>query len=176
GQGLRGLLEYNTDLFAAETATRFAEHFVNLLESVVSDPLQPVSRIEILSERERRHLLKSPIEQQPHVWERQALHQIFAHNARRRPKAVAGSVGEQQIKYAELNGRASELAQKLRSLGVAGECIVGILLERSVEMMVAVLGILKAGGAYLPLEPDLPEERVGYMLEDSGAGWVVTGE
>jgi len=94
GQGLRGLLEYNTDLFAAETATRFAEHFVNLLESVVSDPLQPVSRIEILSERERRHLLKSPIEQQPHVWERQALHQIFAHNARRRPNAVAVSCGE----------------------------------------------------------------------------------
>ena len=106
--------------------------------------------------------------------EDRCVHELFAEQAERTPERIALICEEQQVSYGELNRRANQLGHYLQGLGVGPEVVVGLCLERSVEMVVGLLGVLKAGGAYLPLDPEYPLERLGYMLEDAGVGVVLT--
>ncbi|MBW4636379.1 MAG: AMP-binding protein [Iphinoe sp. HA4291-MV1] len=157
-QGIIGRLEYNTDLFDADTITRMAGHFQTLLTGIVANPHQPISELPLLSEPEQQQLL---VEWNDTTFEYptdKCIHSLFEEQVLRTPDAVAVVYENQQLTYNELNCRANQLAHYLRSLGVGAEVLVGICVERSVEMVVGLLGILKAGGAYVPLDPQYPTE------------------
>src|SRR5579859_2038844 len=166
-QGLSASLEYNTDLFDAETIVRMAEHFQTLLAGIVADPQRRLSELPMLSERERQQLLVEWNATQTDYPQQLCIHQLFEQQVERTPEAVAIVFGEEQLTYAELNARANQLARYLQDLGVGPEVIAGLCVERSLEMVIGLLGILKAGGAYLPLDPIYPPERLAFMLEDA---------
>jgi amino acid adenylation domain-containing protein len=164
---------YNTDLFDPETIKRMAGHFRQLLESITLNPELPVSQLQLLSEVELRFLLRDcndTAKQVPSL----CLHQLFEQQVERTPDAVALVYQEEQLTYAELNTRANRLAHHLRSLGVGAESLVGILMERSLEMVISLLAVLKAGGAYLPLDPAYPAERLRFMIDDAGVRVLLT--
>ncbi len=167
---------YNADLFERETIERMGEHFQTLLAGVVADPTRRLSQLPLLTAVERRQACVEWNETAKEYPRQKCLHQLFEEQAERTPAAVALSCQDRQVSYRELNERANELAHYLRSLGVGPEVLVGVCLERSVEMVVAVLGILKAGGAYLPLDPEYPLERLAWMLEDSNVPLLLTEE
>ena len=167
---LRGFLNYNTDLFEAETISRMLGHFQTLLEGIVANPDCSLSTLPMLTEAERRKLL--------HDWNRPAaplsyatlIHQLFEAQVEKSPAATAlisADDSRLQLTYQELNRRANQLASYLRRQGVGPEVIVGQLVERSIDAIVGFLAILKAGGAYLPLDPAVPLERLVGMLEDA---------
>ena len=181
--GLRGLIEYRTDLFEAGTIRRLCRHYGTLLDAISRDPDQTVSTLPMLAEGERQQLLVE--------WNNTAvaqpendlcLPQLIAEQARKNPDQVAlifqeqqqEQHKEQQLSYGELNRRANQLAHHLQSLGVGPEVLVGLCVERSLEMVVGLLGILKAGGAYVPLDPSFPQARLAYMIADSGMRVLVT--
>ncbi|ACC81527.1 non-ribosomal peptide synthetase [Nostoc punctiforme] len=166
-QGLVGAWEYNTDLFDTLTIARMIGHFQTLLESIVTNPEQPVSQLPLLTVNEQHQLLNEWNNTQTEYPQNQCIHELFTAQAERNPDLVAAVFGSQQITYQELNSRANQLAHYLRTLGVGTEVLVGIFVERSLEMLVGLLGILKAGGAYVPLDPDYPQERLSLMLADS---------
>ena len=174
--GLAATIEYNTDLFDDATIARMLRHFETLLRSVVGDPTQRVSSAPLLTAPERHTLLHewnaAPADYAPQT----TLHEWFEAQARRRPEAVAVTAGEQAVTYGELNARANRLAHHLRRRNVAADVLVGLYLERGVEMVAAILGVLKAGGAYVPLDPSSPEERLHFMLEDAGVSVLLTQE
>ncbi|HEX2268880.1 MAG TPA: amino acid adenylation domain-containing protein [Pyrinomonadaceae bacterium] len=173
GEGLWGQLEYSTDLWEAATISRMAEHFERLLTSIVAEPQRRVSRLPLLSEAERKQLVEwnhTATEYGPE----QCVHQLIAAQAARQPYAVAVRCGDEQLTYGELNERANQLAYYLKSFGVGAESLVGVCLDRSLDMMVTLLGILKAGGAYVPLDPEYPAERLRYMLEDASVRVALT--
>jgi amino acid adenylation domain-containing protein len=175
GGGLAASLEYNADLFDASTPERMAGHFVRLLEGVAEDPRRRLSRLPLLTEGERARLLyglndtRAPLPGE-------CLPQLFERQAAETPEAVAVSAGAERLTYGELNRRANQLARRLRAHGAAPGSRVGVLLERTPEMLVGLLGALKAGAAYVPLDPSYPEARLSFMLEDSGAGVLLTEE
>jgi amino acid adenylation domain-containing protein/non-ribosomal peptide synthase protein (TIGR01720 family) len=172
---LIGTLEYNTDLFDAGTITRMLGHFHTLLEGIVASPQQPIYELPLLTTTERHQLLYEWNNTQadyPH----KCIHQLFEAQVERTPDAVAVVFEEQQLTYRELNSRANQLAHYLQALGVEPEVLVGICTERSCEMVVGLLGILKAGGAYMPLDPQLPEERLSLMLKESQVAVLLTTE
>jgi amino acid adenylation domain-containing protein len=164
---LRGLLEYNSDLFDAATVRRFSENFRSLLQSIVNNPRQRVSTLQFLSEQEQRQLLlqwNDTVTDYPRM---ACLHELFEAQAGRTPESRALVFEDTEVSYRELNRRANQLAHRLRSMGVGAEALVGICVERGIEMIIGMLGILKAGGAYVPLDPHYPQERLRFMLEDS---------
>ena len=170
--GFSGAFEYATDLFERATIVRMAEHFETLLRSLVANPDQPVATLPLLTEAER---------EEQHHWNEtaapvsaQCVHELIARQAASAGSRVAVEFGEETLTYDELEARANRLAARLRSHGAAPGVRVGVFLERSLEMVVGVLGILKAGAAYVPLDPAFPAERLAFMLEDSGAALVVT--
>jgi amino acid adenylation domain-containing protein len=171
---LSGAFEYNTDLFEAATIERMAGHFQTLLEGIVADPDERLSRLPLLSAAERRQLLIDWNDTVADYPARSCVHELFAEQAARRPDQVAVVCGDAQLSYGELNRRANQLAHHLRSLGAGAETLVGIYLERSVEMVVGLLGILKAGAAYVPLDPGFPADRLAFMLADCGAPILIT--
>jgi amino acid adenylation domain-containing protein len=173
GQGLAGRLEYNTDLFEPATITRMVGHFQTLLEGIVKSPQQPIAELPLLTETESQQLIAwnntatdYPVDQ--------CIHQLFEAQVEKTPDAVAVVFQAQQLTYRELNNQANQLAHHLQALGVKPEVLVGICLERCLEMVIGLLGILKAGGAYLPLEPTYPTARLAFMLEDAGVGVLLT--
>jgi len=173
---LRCFFEYATDLFDGSTIERMAGHFQILLEGIVADPMQRLSELSLLPARERHQLLvewNATSAAYPHD---KCLHELFAEQAARTPEAVAVVYEDRELSYGELDKRSNQLAHHLRSRGVGPETIVGILVERSPEMVVGLLGILKAGGAYLPLDPSYPGDRLAYMFDDAGARVLVTQE
>jgi amino acid adenylation domain-containing protein len=172
--GLTGTLEYSTDLFDAETIRRMLDHFRTLLENIVAGPEQRISEFSLIGEDERRQLLVQSNYSETDHSRGECLHELFAQQALRTPDAVALVFEEQQVSYRELNGRANQLAHYLRGLGVGPETLVGICVERSIEMVLGLLGILKAGGAYVPLDPAYPSERLAYMLSDTGLTVLLT--
>ena len=174
GEGIGGKLEYSTDLFEAETVERLLEHYENLLASVVAAPEQQLSELGLLSAGEREQILVEWNATEAEYDSSRCLHELVEEQAARRPEAVAVCCEEEQVTYDELNRRANQLAHYLRQQGVGQEILVGILLERSVEMVVAVLGVLKAGGAYVPLDPVYPSERLRFMLEDAAVPVLLT--
>ncbi|MBA3354607.1 MAG: amino acid adenylation domain-containing protein [Pyrinomonadaceae bacterium] len=173
-EGLRGRLEYKTDLFDAVTINRMIGHFQVLLEVVVADPDKRISSLPLLTEEERQQLLVEWNATQTDYPEGTCLHQLFEQQVEEPPNAIAVLFENEQLTYGELNQRANQLAHHLRSLGVEPDVRVGISVERSLEMVVGILGILKAGGAYVPLDPAYPSERLSFMLEDTQTSVLVT--
>ncbi len=167
GEVLQVGWQYNTDLFDLETIARMAEHFLTLLEAIATNPEQRISELPLLTQTERQQLLfewNNTTTEYPHD---KCIHQLFEEQVERSPDAVAVVFEEEQLTYRELNTRANQLAHYLRSLGVGTEVLVGICVERSIEMIVGLLGVLKAGGAYVPLDIKYPQERLAFMLSDA---------
>ncbi|WP_449417643.1 amino acid adenylation domain-containing protein [Phormidium nigroviride] len=171
--GIIGRLEYNTDLFDAATISRMLGNFQTLLEGIVANPEQKIAELPLLTEFERQQLA---------VWNNTetdypkdaCIHQLFEEQVDLTPNAIALVFEDEQLTYKELNERANQLAHHLRNLGVGAEVLVGICVERSLEMVVGLLGILKAGGAYVPLDPAYPAERLAFMLEDASVPVLLT--
>ncbi|HEY53307.1 MAG TPA: amino acid adenylation domain-containing protein, partial [Caldilineae bacterium] len=174
--GLSGAMEYNTDLFGAATIERMLAHFQNLLSAIIADPDQPISRLPLLSEAERRYLLVEWNQTDFPYPADLCVHQLVEAQVQRTPDAVAVSDGKQTMTYAQLNARANQLAHHLRSLGVGPDALVGVLMHRTPDVVVALLGSLKSGGAYLPIDPTYPPERIRYMIEDAGISVLLTDE
>jgi amino acid adenylation domain-containing protein len=173
-QGLTGGLEYDTDLFDAGTIERMAGHIETLLAGAVADPNQRLSELPLLTDRERHQLLVTWNATAVDHPDDRCVHELFEAQAAATPGAVSVLGDGLEVSYAELNGRANQLARRLRRLGVEPGVLVGICLERSVEMVVALLGVLKSGGAYVPLDPYYPTRRLATMLEDSQAPVLLT--
>jgi amino acid adenylation domain-containing protein len=170
-------LIYNTDLFYRDTIERFGTHFQKGLTEVARDPAQRLSQIPLLSHEERHQLLldwnatETPF---PHD---ACIHEFFESQARTSPDAVALVSGKNSLTYGELNTRVNHLARHLQEhYGVGPEVCVGVCMERSMDMVVGILGILKAGGAYVPLDPNYPPMRLAYILEDAQVGVLITQE
>jgi amino acid adenylation domain-containing protein/non-ribosomal peptide synthase protein (TIGR01720 family) len=172
--GLDAELQYDANLFAGGDMRRLAGELETLIESAGSKPEAAVVDLEILTEEERRLLLKEFNDTKKDFPTGRCIHELFETKAEQRPNAVAVTFEDDQITYAELNARANQLAHHLHKLGVGPEKTVGLCLERSVDLIAAMLGILKAGGAYVPLDPGLPTSRIAGMLADSGARALVT--
>jgi len=167
GNTVVGGVEYATSLFEAATIERYIGYFLAILHGLVGDSTQAVDQLPILSKSERQQLLQNWNDTQVDFPRDQCLHELFEEQARRSPHAVAAAYEGQALTYGELNRRANQLAGYLRGLGVQPDSRVAICAERSLEMMVAVLGVLKAGGAYVPMDPGYPADRLRFMLEDS---------
>lgn len=165
--GLMGVFEYNTDLFDGTTIDRMVEHFRHLLSAIVNHPEQRLSEFPLLTAAERHQLLVEWNHTQIHYAKDQCFHQLFEAQVQRTPHAVAVVFQDEQLTYEDLNRRANQLAHHLQKQGVKPDVIVGLCVERSLEMVIGLLGILKAGGAYLPLDPTYPPERLAFMLLDS---------
>jgi amino acid adenylation domain-containing protein len=164
---LVGTIKYNTDLFEAATITRMVGHFQTLLEGIVANPLQPISELPLLTEAEHHQMLVEWNDTQTEYPQDQCIHQLFEAQVERTPNAIAVVFEDQQLNYATLNQKANQLAHYLQTLGVKPDTFVGICVERSLEMIIGLLGIIKAGGAYVPLEPMYPKERLTFMLSDA---------
>ena len=174
--GLNASLGYSIDLFDASTIERMAGHFQMLLEAAVSNPELRISELPLYDDAEHESLVRAAQPSPESYPVESCLHEEFAEQARRTPDATALSYGDESLSYAELDARASRLAAQLRRHGVAPESLVGLCVERSLGMVVAILGILKAGGAYLPLDPEYPRERLSFMLADARPAVVLCGE
>ncbi|WP_434047551.1 MULTISPECIES: amino acid adenylation domain-containing protein [Sorangium] len=172
-RGLSGVWEFNTDLFDVATIRRMAGSFEELARGIVADPARRIGELPMLTTAELSQL---------NAWNDTAtyyrsdklVHELFEAQVERTPEAVAVVFGAQSLTYRELNRRANQLAHHLRSLGVGPEVLVGLCVERSLDMVVGLLGVLKAGGAYVPLDPSYPEERLRFIIEDTGAPVLLT--
>jgi len=174
---LVGTMEYSADLYDEKTVRRLLEHYRKLLEGVVAKPEESVSRLPLLNETERQQLLVGWNDTRVEYAESgMCLHELFEQQAARTPAAVALVFEGEELSYRELEKRAEQLAGRLRSLGVGPEQLVGVCMERSVGMVVALLAILKAGGAYVPLDPEYPQERLTFMVQDARLKLVLTSE
>jgi amino acid adenylation domain-containing protein len=173
-RGLEGKLQYSRELFEADTIERFAEHYQRLLSAVVAQPQETIGRLPLLTEAERRVLVGewNATEQVYPNW--QSVVELVEEQAKRRPEAIAVACAQEHLSYGELNQRANQLARYLREAGVGVEHLVGVCLERGVELVVSLLAILKAGGAYVPLDPAYPVERLAFMLEDAHLSALLT--
>ncbi|RAM51470.1 MAG: hypothetical protein C6Y22_11415, partial [Hapalosiphonaceae cyanobacterium JJU2] len=164
---LKGTWNYNTDLFDASTIERMAGHFVTLLEAIVANPQQHICQLPLLTESEQQQILVEWNNTQADYPIDKCIHQLFEEQVARNSNAVAVVYENKQLTYHELNCRANQLANYLRSKGVGPDVLVGICVERSLEMVVGLLGILKAGGTYVPLDPEYPTERLNFILKDA---------
>ncbi|MFY2561290.1 amino acid adenylation domain-containing protein [Corallococcus terminator] len=167
--------DYNTDLFEPASVARFARGFRAMLQGLVAAPQRLLHQLPVLTSTEHYQLTFTWNERNRAAYPREHLvHQLFEQQAAARPEKTAVEFEGQYLTYATLNQRANQLAHHLRALGVGPGVLVGALLERSPEMLVALLGILKAGGAFVPLDPAYPTERLRFLVEDSRAAVVVT--
>lgn len=166
-QGLVGTVEYNLALFNTDTISRLIGHFQTILESIATNLEQSLTNVSLLTQDERHQLVFGWNETKVEYPIDRCLHQLFEAQVDRTPENIALVFEEQTLTYKDLNDQASNLARYLKKSGVKPETLVGICMERSVEMVVGLLGILKAGGAYVPFDPAYPQERLAFMLEDS---------
>jgi amino acid adenylation domain-containing protein len=173
-QGLRGTAVYATDLFDQSTVERMTRHFETLLAGAVSDPSRTIDDLTLLDEAEQRQIVVAWNETAADYPRDRCLHDLFSEQAARNPDEIALAFEGQYMTYGELDRRSNKLANYLRSLSVGPDVVVGLCIERSLGMVIGLLGILKAGGAYLPLDPGYPEERLAYMLEDARVAVLVT--
>ncbi len=172
--GLLMAAEYNTDLFDGGTISRMMGHYHTLLQAAVSNPDERISQLPVMAEDEKQQTLVEWNATRREYPMDLCVHHLFETQAARMPDAVAVMYEGRRITYRELNGRANQVANYLRKLGVGPDVLVGICVERSIEMVVGLLGILKAGGAYVPLDPAYPKERLAFMLQDSQASVLLT--
>jgi amino acid adenylation domain-containing protein len=174
GGKLHAALTYASDLFEPATIARMAAHWTRLLQAIVDDSTKKIGELPMLTTDEQQVLV--------HDWNRtaevypleQCMHQLIQAQARRTPEAPALVFGERELSYAQLDARTSQLANYLREQGVGPDVLVGICVERSLEMVIGLLAIHKAGGAYVPLDPEYPAERLAYMIDDSAIGLLLT--
>lgn len=176
GAYLEGFWEYDSDLFTAERITRMVGHFQTLLKGIVANPQQTVGKLPLLTESEKQQLLVEWNQTQTSYPDHYCIHQLFEEQVVKTPDVIAVIDGEQSLTYEQLNQKANQIARYLQKLGVKTEDLVGICIERSVLMIIGLLGILKAGAAYIPLDPNYPSERLAYMLEDSAVSVLLTQE
>lgn len=174
--GLKATLEYNTDLFEAATVERMLGHFQILLEGIVANPAQRIASLPLLSHREQQQQFVEWNETAHSPDGERSAHGLFEEQVARTPDETALICGAERLTYRELNRRANQVAHHLGSIGVGAESRVALCVERSVEMLVGLLGILKAGGAYVPLDPTYPAQRRNYMLADARPAAVLTKE
>ncbi|MGW7688470.1 amino acid adenylation domain-containing protein [Streptomyces asiaticus] len=174
GEELGGWFEYSTELFDAATIDRMGGHLKVLLDNLLADPDQPILDIALLTEDEQRAQSQERADTR-NEWPDQLLtHQRIEQQAALRPDAEAVYCQGETLTYARLDASANQLARRLRSLGVGRDVMVGVCLERSLDMVVAVLAVLKAGGAYVPVDPKLPGDRIAFMIEDAGLPVLIT--
>lgn len=171
---LEGRFEYSTDLFDEATIGRLISHYQRLLEGIVSDPAVALSRLPLLSEKEREQQLRGWNQTATDYPREESLGVLFEAGVEGWPQAVALRYGRQQMSYRQLNSRANQLASYLRERGSGPGSRVGVCLERTAEMVVAILGIIKAGAAYVPLDPEYPPERLAFMLGDAGVQLLIS--
>ena len=174
GQGLTGVLEYNTDLFDAPTIVRMVGHFQNLLAAIAANPEQRISDLSILNQDERHQLLVEWNNTRAAFPVHESLHQLFQEQVEAAPNRVAAVHSDRETTYAKLNEKANQIARLLRRIGVGRNDFVAILHERGIDFLSAMLGVLKAGGGFLPVDPDYPGDRVRYMVADSQAHTLIT--
>ncbi|MFC1444081.1 amino acid adenylation domain-containing protein [Streptacidiphilus sp. N1-10] len=168
---VRGALEFSTALYDRSTVERLAGHFVRLLESAAADPDRRLSRLDLLDAAELAVVVP---EAARFPTPQRCLHEVFEEQAAATPERTALVFGTQRLSYRELNHRANRIAHRLRALGAGPGELVGISLDRGLDLVPALLGVLKSGAGYLPLDPEHPAERLGYMLTDAGARIVVS--
>jgi amino acid adenylation domain-containing protein len=176
GAGLRGHVEYLTDLYDAETVDRIATRLVTLLAGVAARPGTPVRELPVLDAEERRRVLHAWNDAPAELPEGGLVHRLFEAQAARTPDAIALEAGGQALSYRALAERARRLARRLHDLGVRPDTRVGICLPRSIDLVAGMLGVLASGGAYVPLDPTYPADRLSFMLEDSDVAAVVTSD
>ncbi len=174
--GLQGSVQYNTSLYKAETIEQMGSHFATLLESIIKEPTKEVGKLKMLSTAEEQHLLTDLNNTSVDYPRDKSITELFEAQAIKTPDATAIEHEEEKLSYKELNERANQLAHYLVSKGVTEETLVPVCMDRSTEMIVAVLGILKAGGAYVPIDPEYPAERISYMLEDTAAKLIISSK
>ncbi len=165
--------EYNRDLFNSTTIQRWLDHYAVLLEEIVKNPEREIRELSMLTAAERRRMVEWNETKSPFPREH-CIHELFEAQVAQTPQQMALVSEQEALTYEELNARANQLAHYLRRLGVGPETLVGLMLERSTEMVVALLGVLKAGGAYVPLDPHYPAERLRYMVRDAGVAVLVS--
>lgn len=179
GSVMKGVFEYNIDLFDESTIERMIGHFQVLLEGIIENPNQSISQLPILSHGERQKLLvdwNKTIDPDSTVYLRSTIHDLFEQQVHRTPYVSAVSNRDDQITYQELNQKANQLARYLKTLGVGRDVIVGLCVERSIDALVGIIGILKSGGAYLPLDPEYPIDRLNFILNDAHVPVLLTQE
>lgn len=167
-------LKYSEGLLSAPIASRLLTHLANLLAAAVLEPARPIHSYPLLSADERHQLLEGFNATLAHYDQSRCIHELFEEQAARDPARTAAVFGEASLSYGELHARCGALASHLQSLGIGADSLVGLYMERSLELTVGLMGTLMAGGAYVPLDPDYPAERLSYMLEDTRARVVLT--
>ena len=176
GDRLMTTVEYSTDLFDPSTPVRLLESYKVLLEAIAENPRRKISQFPLIAPSERNQMLFEWNDTDRDFPRDQCIQELFEAQVEQTPEAVSVVFEDQQLSYQELNRRANQLAHYLQRLGVGPEVLVGVMLERSLEMVVAVLGILKAGGAYVPLDPSYPAARLAFMLEDAKVSLLIAQE
>ena len=164
---IRGALEYNTDLFNADRIKRLVAHFQVLLAGIIENPQQNISYLPLLTPEEKNQLLVEWNQTKAEYPKDKCIHQLFEEQVTKTPNNIAVVFKEQTLTYQQLNEKANQLAHYLQKLGVQPETKVGICLQRSLDMIIGILGILKAGGAYVPLDPNYPSNRLQFLIEDA---------
>ncbi|MCX8130080.1 MAG: amino acid adenylation domain-containing protein [Clostridia bacterium] len=167
-------MEYNPALYGRNMMQQIIEQFSNILDTVTQDPKINLADINILSEKDSHRILYELNNTQASYPEEKTIHLLFEEQAGRKPDNTAVIFRDDKILYKELNEKSNQLARKLREHGACPDKVIAIMAERSIEMIIGMLAVLKAGGAYLPIDPDYPEERISYMLEDSGTEILLT--
>ncbi|PEO53318.1 non-ribosomal peptide synthetase [Bacillus toyonensis] len=169
-------IDYREELFSKEEIIRFFNTMLALMENTFQNPKQKVAEIEIISDEDKRKSLVAFNNPKLDFPSQVTIHELFEQQALNYPSEIAVTYGKEKIIYMELNERANQLAHYLQKKGVGPDTLVGLCVERSLEMIVGILGILKAGGAYVPLDPEYPEQRLQYILEDASIQLFVTQE
>lgn len=173
-QGIHGRIEFNARLFNKNEIEKFCEHFLNILKAVAENPEIKLCEIDMLGEEEKREILVEFNNTKAQYPKDKTICEAFEEQVKRTPENIAVVYEDRKLTYRELNEKANQLAGVLRGKGVKADTIVGIMVERSLEMMVGIMGIIKAGGAYLPISPEYPDDRIKYMLEDSKTTLLLT--
>jgi amino acid adenylation domain-containing protein len=174
--GLQGKVEYNTDLFDSATIDRLLNHFQILLEAALANPDERVSKLPLLSAVERQRILVEWNSTAAEYPRDKCLHELIAQQARQSPDRIAVQAGPHQLTYGDMHNRSNQLARYLRARGIGPDVLVGLMVSRSTDLLVAILGILKAGGAYVPLDPIYPKDRIATILDDTHAPVLLTDQ
>ncbi len=174
--GIQGAVEYNTDLYKEGTIGGMIGHYMNLLEAIMAAPEAPIGRLNMLGAPEEEQLLREFNDTALAYPKDKSVAELFEEQVAKTPDAIAVIFEDGELTYRELNERSNQLAHYLQKQGVKAETYVPICLERSLEMIIGILGILKAGGAYVPIDPEYPQDRINYMLEDTGAELIISSK
>lgn len=170
---LKACWEYNTDLFNPDTISRMSVHFQTLLTGITANPQQPIAQLPLLTAKEQQLLVEWNVTQADYSLDK-SIDRLFAEQVAKTPDAVAVVFEDSQLTYKELNSKSNQLAYYLQENGVKPDILVGICLDRSLEMVISLLAVLKAGGAYVPLDPSYPPERLRLMIEDANLSVLLT--